>query len=192
MTIRDLTITDVKAGTLANVESDVAFRMDEDAFRGFYDRTARMLWVYLLRLTSNRSLTDDLLQEAYYRFLRASIAFETESHRRHYLFRIATNLVRDGFRRSQTRPLHVPHDENTAPDHPAAAGSGLDRRLDLTSALSQLGRRERAMLWLAYAQGASHREIAAVVGVKTASVKPLLYRARRKLARLLGGKAEAP
>jgi RNA polymerase sigma-70 factor (ECF subfamily) len=190
MTIRDLTITEAKAGTLANVESDVAFRMDEDAFRGFYDRTSRMLWVYLHRLTGNRSLTDDLLQEAYYRFLRAGIAFETESHRRHYLFRIATNLVHDGFRRSQTRPPHVPHDEQTAPDDRAAADSSLDRRLDLTNALSQLRRRERAMLWLAYAQGASHREIAAVVGVKTASVKPLLYRARRKLARLLGRQAE--
>ena len=42
------------------------------------------------------------------------------------------------------------------------------------------------MLWLAYAQGASHREIAEVVGVGHASVKPLLFRARRKLAGLLG------
>jgi RNA polymerase sigma-70 factor (ECF subfamily) len=65
----------------------------------------------------------------------------------------------------------------------------MDRRLDVNNALSQLAERERAMLWLAYAQGASHQEIAAVVGVKTGSVKPLLYRARRRLAALLGGKA---
>jgi RNA polymerase sigma-70 factor (ECF subfamily) len=55
----------------------------------------------------------------------------------------------------------------------------------VNEALSHLGRRERAMLWLAYAQGASHEEIAGVVGVKPGSVKSLLYRARRRMAALL-------
>ena len=48
------------------------------------------------------------------------------------------------------------------------------------------GQRFRAMLWLAYAEGSSHKEIATVLGVKTASVKLLLFRARRRLAGLLG------
>jgi RNA polymerase sigma-70 factor (ECF subfamily) len=42
------------------------------------------------------------------------------------------------------------------------------------------------MLWLAYAEGASHREIADVLGVRPASLKSMLFRARRKLAELLG------
>jgi RNA polymerase sigma-70 factor (ECF subfamily) len=62
----------------------------------------------------------------------------------------------------------------------------MDRRLDVTSALARLRRRDRAMLWLAYAQGASHEEIGRAVGVGTTSVKPLLYRARQRLAALLG------
>ena len=41
------------------------------------------------------------------------------------------------------------------------------------------------MLWLAYAQGSSHREIAAALALKTGSIKLLLFRARRKLAGLL-------
>ena len=42
------------------------------------------------------------------------------------------------------------------------------------------------MLWLAYAEGASHRDIADVLGVETASLKAMLFRARRKVAALLG------
>jgi len=42
------------------------------------------------------------------------------------------------------------------------------------------------MLWLAYAEGASHREIAEVLGLRPASLKPMLFRARRRLATLLG------
>jgi RNA polymerase sigma-70 factor (ECF subfamily) len=68
------------------------------------------------------------------------------------------------------------------PDHV----EGLDRRLDVTRAMDSLQPRERAMLWLAYAQGSSHDEIAKMVGVRPSSMKALLSRARRKLADALG------
>jgi RNA polymerase sigma-70 factor (ECF subfamily) len=45
--------------------------------------------------------------------------------------------------------------------------------------------RERQMLWLAHAEGYSHREIAQVMGLSTASIRLLLFRARRKIAALL-------
>jgi RNA polymerase sigma-70 factor (ECF subfamily) len=185
MTHRDITL-DQAATTTA--ETDVTFRMDEDAFRGFYDRTARMLWSYLYRLTRDRQAADDLLQETYYRFLRADAPLGSDVHRRRYLFRIATNLARDGHRRRLARPPHVSHDDV----EPIAAGETSEtfqQRVDLSRALSRVGVRERALLWLAYAQGASHEEIAVIVGVKLGSVKALLYRARRRVAALLGARS---
>ena len=80
-------------------EAERTFQMTEEAFRAFYDQTARPVWVYLARMTGDRRLADDLLQEAYYRFLRVTVTFESDDHRRHYLFRIATNLVHDHRRR---------------------------------------------------------------------------------------------
>lgn len=165
----------------------VVFAMDEDAFRGFYDRTSRVLLAYLVRLTGNRSAADDLLQETYFRFLRAGASLENDTHRRRYLYRIATNLARDRFRRSLARPVEAPtlDLDRTASREPTEQAS-VEARLDLSRAFDQLRPRDRAMLWLAYAQGASHREIADVVGVGHTSVKPLLFRARRKLSLLLG------
>ena|SRR5688500_12379240 len=164
-------------------ELDVPLEMDEDAFRSFYDRTARPLWAYLARITGDRQAADDLLQEAYYRLLRAQVAHEDESHRRHYLFRIATNLARDGYRRRNTSPDLVQGDIEAN----AASCASPEVRLDLTRALRRLKRRERELLWLAYAQGSSHQEIGQTLGLKTGSIKPLLFRARRKLAALLRG-----
>jgi RNA polymerase sigma-70 factor (ECF subfamily) len=72
----------------------------------------------------------------------------------------------------------------------SAEGSVADqaaRRTDLQRAMLSLKPRERMLLWLAYGQGESHREIAQALGLKTGSIKLLLFRARRKLARLLGG-----
>ena len=68
----------------------------------------------------------------------------------------------------------------------APATDAVAERLDVRRAMATLGTRERAMLLLAYVQGASHREIASVLGVEVASVKTMLLRARRRLAGLLG------
>ena len=183
--MRDLTFSDVEQ--LEAAEIDVSFEMDEDAFRAFYDRTARPLWSYLSRMTCDAQLADDLLQESFYRFLRARGHWETETHRRAYLFRIATNLVLDGRRRAR-RGLIVPLPDGDEQNIPAAGGDLAEasvRRTDLRNAMDRLRPRERALLWLAYAQGHAHAEIAETLGVKTGSVKLLLFRARRKLAGLL-------
>ena len=76
------------------------FQMTEDAFRAFYETTARPLRAYLARTARDPRLADDLLQESYFRFLRTGTKLEDDAHRRNYLFRIATNLVRDQHRRS--------------------------------------------------------------------------------------------
>jgi RNA polymerase sigma-70 factor (ECF subfamily) len=181
---RDATFNELeRAQAIAAAE----FVMDEDAFRAFYERTARGIWAYLMRITGDTHLADDLLQETYYRFLRASAAHQSESHRRNSLYTIATNLARDARRRSFTRPITSAFRPEIEPavsgDHAAAA----ERRTDLDRAMARLNRRERAMLWLAYAEGASHNEIAGVLGVNPGSMKIMLFRARRRLAAFLRG-----
>lgn len=169
------------------LEASVTFEMDEDAFRAFYDRTARSLWSYLSRLSGDPQVADDLLQEAYYRFLRTRVNWESESHRRAYLFRIATNLVRDGRRRARSGHT-VPLPEGDREDIGTSSVDVADRavrRTDLRRAMDRLRPRDRALLWLAYAQGHAHTEIADTLGLKAGSVKLLLFRARRKLAGLL-------
>jgi RNA polymerase sigma-70 factor (ECF subfamily) len=161
-------------------DRDEAIVMDEEAFRAFYDRTARPLWAYLARATGDAQSADDLLQETYYRFVRARHACESDAHRRHYLFRIAINLVRDCRRRPRLDCLPLDGSETAGGPAGAAGGSG-----DLAAALARLRPRDRDLLWLAYAHGSSHAQIAETLGVKAASVKLLLFRARRRLAGLL-------
>jgi RNA polymerase sigma-70 factor, ECF subfamily len=171
--------------------------MDEDAFRTFYDLTSSAVWAYLSHLTGDPHAADDLLQETYIRFLGVRRRWESDAHRRNYLFRIATNLAHDRHRRDKIRRAE-PLDEAREPDGNAlrAAGCGAavarvfrpaicEERIDLRRALASLSPRERQMLWLAYAEGSSHQEIADTLGLRAGGIRVLLFRARRKLAALL-------
>lgn len=164
--------------------------MDEETFRGFYDRHARGLWAYLFRATGDRAQADDLLQETFYRFLRASASHESEAHRRHSLFATATNLVRDARRHAAVRAGSFQAGD-TIDRLPDSTSSAPERRLDLARALDSLKPRDRAMLWMAYAEGASHEEIAGLFHLRPGSLRPLLFRIRRKMATLLGAKPPA-
>ena len=167
-------------------EAERTFPMTEEEFRAFYEITSRPVWVYLTRMTGDSRLADDLLQEAYYRLLRTKATFESDDHRRNYLYRIATNLVHDHRRRPRAdrEPLEDP-ERQPAPASLTGSESRAARRIDLARAMARMKPRERSMLWLAYAHGCSHEEIAQVLGLKTSSLKALLHRARRRLAGFL-------
>jgi RNA polymerase sigma-70 factor (ECF subfamily) len=201
--MRDMTLSHLdRLGVVAADETADALVMDEDAFRLFYDRTARPVWAYLARLTGDPRTADDLLQETYYRFLRAqrrgtaapglAIVHESDAYQRNYLFRIATNLARDLHRRPRADSVRMDDGiEAVDPDTTRDGASHVADRVDLSRAMAQLKPRDRSMLWLAYAQGSTHEEIAQILGLRVGSIKLMLFRARRRLAALLPERAAA-
>jgi RNA polymerase sigma-70 factor, ECF subfamily len=185
----DSTISNVLAGdgqSLAGASPVEA--MEQEQFAGFYARSARSLWAYLARVSRDPALADDLTQESYVRFLSASHQENGEVAARRYLFTIATNLLRDHWRRPRSSSLDDVPEEVFA----AKGGEGQAESLAMLGpAMAQMRPRDRQLLWLAYAEGYSHHEIAEVTGLASASIRLLLFRARRKMARLLrqGGRA---
>ncbi len=158
-----------------------------EEFAGFHAATVRSLRGYLVRITGNQILAEDLAQEAYLRLLRSGLAPEaTHEHRRNYLFRIATNLTTDHFRAG-------PLDEELPAELPSgSADHRVDRQEDIQRALREISHHDRALLWLAYVEQLSHREIAEVVSVKESSVRGLLLRARHRLGAILEKKGLRP
>jgi RNA polymerase sigma-70 factor, ECF subfamily len=164
--------------------------MDSEAFAAFYCRSARPLWAYLARVSADPALADDLMQESFVRFLLASrpefSPADGEVAARRYLFRIATNLLRDHWRRPVAASIEeLPEECFANPDRSGQA----DSQAMLGPALAQMRPRDRQLLWLAHAEGYSHREIAQITGLGSASIRLLLFRARRKIARILAVQA---
>lgn len=160
--------------------ADAAFEpMDEDAFLAIYRQTAAPLRNYVARVLGHVAQADDIVQETYLRFLRSPPAIVDRQQIRAYLFKIASNLVVDHWRRHKTEALiaAVPDRAVPARDHAL--------RLDMSRLFRRLHRRERQLLWLAHVEGADHREIATALSLREGSIRVLLSRARRKLARLI-------
>jgi len=173
-----------QAAALAESESPC---MDEQEFRAFYAGTARSLRSYILSSCRDTALADDLLQDTYFKFLRAKPPGMEEAHRKNYLFRIATNLIRDHFRRSKHRFEEL---AEVAVDDFASEKTQI--RSDLGDALGELKPRQRELLWLAYVEGSKHTEIADALGLKSQSIRPMLFRARQKLLSLLESRGIGP
>jgi RNA polymerase sigma-70 factor (ECF subfamily) len=159
--------------------------LGEAAFERLYAQAARPLWSYLYRVLGNAAQAEDLVQDAFLRLLKAPVGRLDADAQRAYLFRIAGNLAVDAFRsgRREARAHDVVEREQP---HAAAPA---ERDIDTARGFAALEPRERALLWMAYVEGAPHQDIASSLQVKTASVKVLLFRARKRLAGLLGSGA---
>jgi RNA polymerase sigma-70 factor (ECF subfamily) len=131
------------------------------------------------RASGNAADADDIVQDAFIRVLNENIPEATEEAMRKYLFRVATNLMADRWRRSKREQPRVQHGE----EHAVATTPQSD--IDVTRTFAELKPRERALLWLAYVEGEAHDEIAESLGIKRGSVKVLLSRARARLRDLL-------
>jgi RNA polymerase sigma-70 factor, ECF subfamily len=165
--------------------------MDEATFQAFYRRHGRALWSYLCRMVGNQAHADDLVQEAFCKFLVAPVGALDENAQRAYLFRIATNLVIDQWRKRTREQQALDQFAPSLPSPSAspAAGAGVapgqGLSIDMARTFAELKPRERALLWLAYVEGSEHDEIAQSLGLKPKSIRVLLFRARHRLAGLL-------
>jgi RNA polymerase sigma-70 factor (ECF subfamily) len=157
--------------------------MDQEAFRSFFDKTMPALRAYVIQCSRTVDIADDIVQEAFVRFLKTAPPTLSESQMRAYLYRTVENLIVNRWHRVQ-REHRIMVD---------AANNPLPQRLsemdamtnDMTKALSRLDPKQRSLLWLAYVEGFDHKEIAAAANVKEKSVRVLLFRARSTLLGIL-------
>jgi RNA polymerase sigma-70 factor (ECF subfamily) len=128
------------------------------------------------RTTGNPSDADDIVQEAFFRVLRANPNVEGDDLRP-YIFRVASNLMVDRWRKvRRERGAAVAEESSGRVEHESGG---------VITTFAALTPRERSLLWLAYVEEHDHRAIAKALGIARGSVKVLLSRARQRLRGLI-------
>jgi RNA polymerase sigma-70 factor (ECF subfamily) len=145
---------------------------DSAGFEGFYTRQWSDLFGYLYSLCADRSLAEELTQEAMTRLFSKWPVKEP----RPYSFRIATNLVRDHAAASRRTDLNVVE--------PVARAVGVD--VYLLDAVRRLPRRETEVVLLHYYADLPLTDVAVALRRPVGTVKRQLHQARTSLALVLG------
>jgi len=143
---------------------------------------------YLVRLTDDEATAKDAVQFAFTRMLERP---PTDANPRAWLYRVATNVVRE-WGRSEGRRRELVHGAGYVPALGDAPPDAL-RRIDdmearerLRTILDDLDERDRTLL-LMREDGFTHREMAEAVGTTVSSVGTLLARALKKAAKIAAG-----
>ena len=157
-----------------------------------------------LRLSRNPQDAEDLVQETYLNAFRALDRFEEGTNLRAWLFRILNNAFISQYRRRKRRPSDsldefsdfylydhlVEGGVAPAPENPEQEVLSRIGDEAVLRALEELPVEFRQVELLADVEGFSYREIAEVLGIPIGTVMSRLYRARRRLQRLLWREAE--
>jgi RNA polymerase sigma-70 factor (ECF subfamily) len=152
----------------------------EDLFNACYPRLAG--WVR--RLVDDDDTAHEIASEAFTRLLARWSGLDSPQS---YLYMIATNLVRDHWRRAGRERRAIRTLTAAAPADPAYFPA---QDVDVRALIEALPQRLRSPFLLHYYAGLGVREVAAMLGRPEGTVKADLYHARARLRAALGDAGE--
>jgi RNA polymerase sigma factor (sigma-70 family) len=159
-----------------------------------FDRYHVALFDFLSRMTGNRHVAEDLVQEVFLRVLKYRATYREGARFEPWIFSIARNARADHFgKREAALPLSVEALE-TPDDAPGPEGR-LEiegESLRLRAALMRLREDRRELLILARYHDMKHEAIGELLGIDTNTVKVRIHRALKELREIFLQMAEKP
>jgi RNA polymerase sigma factor (sigma-70 family) len=147
------------------------------------------LFNFFLRLTGNRQLSEDLVQEAFIRILKYRKTFRQPGEFRPWLYKLARNAVAAWFRKHGRDQLPAVEPQERRCDSPTALAE-LERaessRL-MRAALLRLPWERRLVLLLSRFGELRYEQIAELLGCSEGAVKLRVHRAVKQLREVYDG-----
>lgn len=175
---------------LAPTERDLvqrAQRGDVPAFEALYKTTSGRVFALCLRMSGDRVLATEALQDVFVRVWERLGQFEGNASFTTWLHRVCVNQLLEQRRTDARREARVmPTDWTMAPANASRdTATDADTRMDLERALPRLSEGARRVFVLHDMEGYGHAEIADMLGIAESTVRVQLHRARKQLMETL-------
>src|SRR6266700_1065591 len=169
-----------------------AQREDKEAFEELIRRHQHRVFAVAGGIVRRREDVEDIAQQVFVKAYFSLKRFDQRAAFSTWLYKITVNECWDMLRKKKVRPLVYESDlseeqsrQYTAPEREASKAPDASERMalreQLENMLSQLDKRDRAMLVLKEVEGFSVEEIAESMGLNANTVKVRLFRARRRI-----------
>jgi len=156
-----------------------------------FERYHVPLFNFYSRLTGDRAVSEDLVQEVFFRILKYRHSYRTDTAFRAWMYQIARNARLDHLRRRRPEASWDPS-MSPAVEPADTAQQGQESAL-LHRALLHLGEDKREVLVLSRFQDLKYEEIAQLLGCEVGTVKTRVHRALQELRQIFhlleGGKS---
>ncbi len=164
----------------------IAVRAGEiDRLGDLFERHHGPLYGFFVRLTGDRTASEDLVQMVFYRILKYRHTYRDEGKFSAWIYHLARKVAADHFHRAGAVPAATdPADLQEVPDqapHAAERAVAADDTSRLHTALATLDPEQRELLVLARFQHLRHEEIARLFNISVGNVKVRVHRALKEL-----------
>lgn len=145
-------------------------------FNIFFDQTKKGFYHYLLSLTRDSALADDIFQETYLKILKNY----KEKLSPMLLYKIGKNLFIDEYNRNKK---HI-NTENITLSYEQTSS---DNSMEADALLALLDDEERKLFLMSAVDGLKYDEISTMTGISVSNIKVKIFRARKKIQNALKG-----
>jgi RNA polymerase sigma-70 factor, ECF subfamily len=150
--------------------------LPERTAKSLFEGYSGTVFRYLLRMTGDRAIAEELTQDVFLRIVRAVALYEHRGRERSWVFGIARNVLLNHRRGVGRRPGHKALDEEGS----AVAGTAT-LRVAVGQALERLPEQDREVFLLRELGGLDYAEIAELCRISRDAVRSRIYRARLTL-----------
>jgi len=151
-----------------------------------FERYHVQLFNFFLRLTRNRGVSEDLVQDVFLRILKYRITYKGQSKFTVWMYQIARNAHIDYLRKSKGEFSLDEQWEDVVEPEPTPSDRlehGQDVQL-MREALARLPLKKREVLVLSRYQDMKYKDIAELFGCQIGTVKAHVHRAIKDLGRI--------
>ncbi len=149
-----------------------------------FERHHRRVYAYFVKVTHDRGLSEDLVQEVFVRVIRYAHTYRSDHAFQPWFYRIARNVLMDHHRKK--RPVAV------APDAIVVSANDIDpveqeeERNRIHRAIESLSENYREIVELSLFADLSYAEIAETLGISENNARVRFFRAVNSLRKHLG------
>jgi len=167
-----------------------AIQGDKQAFGQLYEMYADRIFRYLFFRTSSEVVAEDLMCEVFFKAWSALPKFNLDKKHNNFkawLYKIAHNTLIDHRRTLKTEiPIDQLVELQSVSEKPEKRIEDKEEILHLLANLNTLDDLSRQVLIHRFVAGLSHRETAALLGIREAHVRVIQFRAIKKMREISG------